>query len=135
MAHLLWSGEPARGPLTPRQCLGQQTEELAAQVLRRAGFVILERNYRCRVGELDIVARRGTILVIAEVRLRSSNACGGAAASITSTKRRRILRATRHLLLRRSRLAALNVRFDAMLASSPTGPIEWIEAAFSADPW
>lgn len=122
-------------PLTPRQRLGEQTEELAAQALRRAGFVILERNYRCRGGELDIVARRGAILVIAEVRLRSSNAYGGAAASITSAKRRRILRAARHLLLRRSRLAALSVRFDALLASSPTGPIEWIEAAFSADAW
>ncbi|MGH8141248.1 MAG: YraN family protein [Steroidobacteraceae bacterium] len=119
--------------MTQCQSLGQQTEERAARVLLQAGFVILERNYRCRGGELDIVARRGLMLVIAEVRLRSSDAFGGAAASITAAKRRRILRAARHLLLRRSQLAALTVRFDALLASSPTGPIEWIEAAFSAD--
>ncbi|HEX4023781.1 MAG TPA: YraN family protein [Steroidobacteraceae bacterium] len=120
-------------PPTPRQRLGAQTEQLAARVLQQAGFVILERNYRCRGGELDLVARRGTLLVIAEVRLRSSEAFGGAAQSITAAKRRRILRAARHLLQRRSRLAMLTVRFDALLAANAAGPIEWIEAAFNAD--
>jgi len=122
-----------RRPLTERQRLGEQAEQLAAQVLEQAGFVILERNYRCRGGELDLVARRGAVLVIAEVRLRSSDAFGGAAASITAAKRRRILHAARHLLLWRPQLAALSVRFDALLARSAAGPIEWIEAAFRAD--
>jgi putative endonuclease len=120
-------------PQPLRQRLGDQTEERAAQRLLQAGFVILERNYRCRGGELDIVARRGAMLVIAEVRLRSSNAFGGAAASITAAKRRRILRAARYLLLRQPRLAQLAVRFDVLLATSAGGPLEWIEAAFSAD--
>ena len=104
--------------------------EIAAQLLQQAGFVILLRNFRCRGGELDIVARRGALLVIAEVRLRSSHAFGGAAASITAAKRRRILLATRYLLARRPQLGELSVRFDALLAASPGGPMQWIESAF-----
>jgi putative endonuclease len=118
-----------------RQRLGTQTEELAARTLQQAGFAILERNYRCRSGEIDLVARRGNLLVIAEVRLRSGTTFGGAAASITAAKRRRIVRATRYLLLCRPRLNALTVRFDALLAACAAGPIEWIEAAFSTDGW
>jgi putative endonuclease len=113
-----------------RQRLGSAAEERAAQLLRLAGYDILARNFRCRMGELDIVARRGTLLVIAEVRLRSSGRFGGPGASITAAKRARILRAARFLLATQPRLAALAVRFDALLLESCTGPIEWIEGAF-----
>jgi putative endonuclease len=82
------------------------------------------------MGELDIVARHGGLLIIAEVRLRSSAKFGGAAASITAAKRARIVRATRFLLARQPNLAALTVRFDTLLLSSSSGPIEWIEGAF-----
>ncbi len=113
-----------------RQRLGADAEERAAQLLRLAGYDILVRNFRCRMGELDIVARRGTLLVIAEVRLRSSARFGGAGASITAAKRARIVRAARFLLARQPRLAALAVRFDTLLLASCGGPIEWIEGAF-----
>ncbi|MFI4869589.1 MAG: YraN family protein [Steroidobacterales bacterium] len=115
-----------------RQRLGSAAEERAAQRLRAAGCVILARNFRCRIGELDIVARRGQLLIIAEVRLRSSARFGGAAASISAAKRARIVRATRYLLLREPRLADLAVRFDTLLLSTSAGPIEWIEDAFQA---
>ena len=122
-------------PATPasvrRQQLGAQAEERAAQLLRDAGYAILVRNYRCRLGELDIVARREAQLVIAEVRLRSSRAYGGPAASVGAAKRARIVRATRYLLMRQPQLARLEVRFDTLLLSAGDGPIEWIEAAFS----
>ena len=91
----------------------------------------MARNYRCRLGELDIVARRGALLVIAEVRLRSNRAFGGPAASVGAAKRARIVRATRYLLLRQPQLARLEVRFDTLLLTAIDGPIEWIEAAFS----
>jgi putative endonuclease len=113
--------------------LGSAAEVRAVSVLEQAGFTVLARNYRCRAGELDIVARRARMLVIAEVRLRRSAAFGGAAASITAAKRTRIVRATRYLLRCQPWLAALHVRFDALLLSAPDGPIEWIEAAFEAD--
>jgi putative endonuclease len=115
-----------------RSQLGSGAEIRAASLLEQAGFTVLARNYRCRAGELDIVARRARLLVIAEVRLRSGVAFGGAAASITAAKRARIVRAARYLLRCQPALAALEVRFDALLLSAPDGPIEWIEAAFEA---
>jgi putative endonuclease len=125
----------ARKPATTpaplsRQRLGADAEERAAQLLCDAGYLVVARNYRCRLGELDIVARRGAQLVIAEVRLRSSRAYGGPAASVGAAKRARIVRATRHLLMRQPQLAGLEVRFDTLLLSASDGPIEWIEAAF-----
>jgi putative endonuclease len=113
-----------------RQRRGAQAEERAPLLLRQAGYDIVARNFRCRLGELDIVARRGAVLIIAEVRLRSSTQFGGAAGSITAAKRTRIVRAARCLLMRRPGLARLAVRFDTLLLSSSAGPIEWIEAAF-----
>lgn len=115
-----------------RQRLGADAEERAAQQLLAAGLALLHRNYRCRLGELDLVAREGGTLVIVEVRLRSSSRFGGAAASITHTKRRRIVLATRHLLARYPSLQKLPVRFDAVLVGAGDGPIEWLRGAFDA---
>jgi putative endonuclease len=115
-----------------RQQLGCEAEARAAQLLSQAGFVVLARNYRCRLGELDIIARRAQLLVIAEVRLRSHREFGGAAASISAAKRARILRTTRYLLRVQPSLARLAVRFDVLLLSAPDGPIEWIPGAFEA---
>jgi len=115
-----------------RQRLGSEAEQRSMLLLRQAGYDILARNFRCRMGELDIVARRGRLLVIAEVRLRSSAQFGGAAASITAAKRARIVRAARYLLMRQPHLARLTVRFDTLLLSASAGPIEWIEGAFQA---
>lgn len=84
------------------------------------------------MGELDIVARDGATLVVAEVRLRASAQFGGAAASITRAKQRRIVLATRHLLARYPSLQRLPVRFDALLVPANEGPIEWLRGAFDA---
>ncbi len=107
--------------------LGADAEQRAALHLQQAGFRILARNYRWRGGELDIVARRGDLLVIAEVRLRSSRLFGGAAASIGWAKRRRIRLATQHLLARHPHLARLPLRFDALLAEGPAAPLQWLQ--------
>jgi putative endonuclease len=115
-----------------RRQVGQHAEERAALYLAAAGLVVLHRNYRCRRGELDIVARDGAMLVVAEVRLRASAQFGGAAASITRTKQHRIVIATRHLLARYPSLQRLRIRFDALLVPAGEGPIEWIKGAFNA---
>ena len=120
---------------TVRQQRGQRAEELAAEFLRTAGCEIVHCNYRRRAGELDIVARLRGVLVIAEVRTRASSAYGGAAASVTRAKQRRITRAASQLLQQRSDLARLPVRFDVLIVSDPYGPtpaIEWIKHAFEA---
>ena len=121
--------------LTARQQRGQRAEELAAEFLRGAGCEILQCNYRRRAGELDIVARSHGVLVIAEVRTRASSLYGGAAASVTRAKQRRITRAASQLLQRRSDLALLPVRCDVLVVSDPYGAspgIEWIQHAFEA---
>lgn len=115
-----------------RRQLGIHAEERAAQWLGAAGAKLLLRNYRCKMGELDLIARHGNTLIIAEVRLRSSARFGGAAASITWAKRRRIVRTTRHLLARHPALQKLAVRFDAVLLDGEAGEIEWIKGAFDA---
>ena len=121
--------------LTSRQQSGQRAEQLAAQFLRAAGCEIIVCNYRRRLGELDVVARRDGVLVVAEVRTRASELYGGAAASITHGKQRRITRAAAQLLQQRADLAQLAVRFDVVLVTDPFGPspaIEWIQHAFEA---
>ncbi len=124
------------GKLTWRQSLGLRAENAAAEYLRAQGARILLRNYRCRCGELDIVAQLGDgELAIVEVRTRSSNAYGGAAASIDASKRQRLVRAASLLLQQRRDLARLRARFDVIVVSDPcseTPRIDWIKHAFSA---
>ncbi|MFI4953220.1 MAG: YraN family protein, partial [Burkholderiales bacterium] len=75
---------------------GAAAEALAAEFLQARGLAIIERNYRCRGGEIDLIARDGETLIFVEVRLRSSAAFGGAAASITAAKRKRLTFAAAH---------------------------------------
>ncbi len=120
---------------TDRQRRGRRAEELAAEFLRAAGCEILQCTYRRRLGELDIVARANEVLVVAEVRTRTSSAYGGAAASIDRRKQRRITLAASQLLQQRADLASMPVRFDVLVVSDPYGPapaIEWIQHAFEA---
>lgn len=121
--------------LTWRQRIGLKAEDAAAAYLRAQGAHVLLRNYRCRCGELDIVARPGEEeLAIVEVRTRTFAAYGGAAASVDAAKRQRLIRAARRLLQQRRDLARLRVRFDVMIVSDLSADpprIEWIKHAFS----
>jgi len=110
--------------------LGEAAERLAAAHLEAAGLRLLERNYNCRLGELDLVCAEGEVLVFVEVRQRRSEGFGGAAASITAHKRRRIVRAARHYLMRLGREPAC--RFDVVLVRGADASVEWIRSAFEA---
>jgi putative endonuclease len=121
--------------LTQRQESGRRAEDLAAQYLSAHGCEILERNYRRRLGELDLVAREGGVLVIAEVRTRADTRYGSAAASVDRRKQQRIVRAAQQLLQQRAELARLPVRFDVLVVSDLSAPrprVEWIRHAFEA---
>lgn len=107
---------------------GAEAEQKAAAFLERAGLDIVERNYRCRFGEIDLIAHEGAVTVFIEVRRRSSGAFGGAAASITAAKRARLLRAARHYLAGTRRQPAC--RFDALLIEGEPPRVEWIRDAF-----
>ena len=121
------------GRRTQKQLIGQAAENVAADFLRAQGLDILERNYLRRMGELDIVARDRDVLVIAEVRTRSSDRYGGAAASVDPRKQQRLIRTASQLLQQRKDLAQLRVRFDVVVVSemeAGCGRVEWIRHAF-----
>jgi putative endonuclease len=110
---------------------GDRGEALAARFLQEQGLRIVEKNYRCRQGEIDLVCRDGSTLVFVEVRLRRSGGFGGAAESITAAKRRRLIQAARHYLARLGETPPC--RFDAVLLKElDTAGIEWVRDAFSA---
>ena len=105
---------------------GVDAERLAEAFLRRHNLVLLQRNYRCRFGEIDLIMRDGIVLVFVEVRMRKSMNFGGAAASITSAKQRRLLHTARQYLS--SLTTEPPCRFDAVLLSGNNGSeVEWIK--------
>ena len=107
---------------------GTEAEALAAAFLENRGLTILARNYRCRLGEIDLIARDGVTTVFVEVRRRTSSSFGGAAASITAVKRLKLVKAARHYI---SRLRTVpRCRFDALLIQGEPPRIEWIRDAF-----
>jgi putative endonuclease len=94
----------------PKDVLGRHGEELAAQFLEQAGFLILDRNYRCSGGELDIVAADQRVLVACEVKTRSSLTYGTPIEAITAEKLRRLRRlAVRWVLAHRLLFDAVRV--------------------------
>lgn len=107
---------------------GRPDENLAAAFLENHGLRILERNYRCRFGEIDLVAAADTVLVFVEVRARRSDRFGGAAGSITAAKRRRVVAAARHYLATHRVRAAC--RFDVVLIQGEERRVEWLADAF-----
>jgi len=123
----------ATGRRTLQQQIGQRAEDIAADFLRAKGLRILERNFRRRLGELDIVALEGEVLVIAEVRSRASNRYGSAAASVDGRKQQRLIHAAAQLLHRRADFSHFRVRFDVICVSetdTATPRVEWFQHAF-----
>jgi putative endonuclease len=112
-------------PVGSRAVAGAGAEALAAEFLARQGLAIVERNWRRRCGELDLVARDGDTLVFVEVRLRRGRDFGGAAASITAVKRARLVNAANLYLAGLSRTPPC--RFDAVLLDAlDPARIEWL---------
>lgn len=109
---------------------GAQAEQTAAQYLQRQGLRLLQSNYRCRFGEIDLILKDHESLVFVEVRLRSRSDFGGAAASIDARKQQKLILAAQHYLS--SVTPTPPCRFDAVLLSSAEGGegIEWLKNAF-----
>jgi putative endonuclease len=116
-----------------RKAIGLLGEELALAHLTAHGLTLVTRNYRCRMGELDLVMLDGKTLVLVEVRARASDKYGGAAASVTWSKQLRLVRAAEHLRMKRPDLRCYPARFD-VVAITPHGDkpkIDWIKHAFT----
>ena len=108
---------------------GDEAERIAERFLVARGLVCVERNYRSRFGEIDLIMKNGERLVFVEVRLRKNQRFGGAGASIGYAKQQRIIAAAQYYLS--AMRAPPACRFDALLMNdlSETG-IEWIQDAF-----
>jgi putative endonuclease len=113
-----------------RRQTGALAENSAAAFLESQGFDIIARNFLRRVGELDVVARAGELLVIAEVRTRADERFGGAAESISHAKQRRIIATAALFLDHHPQLRHCRVRFDVIVVKN--GRVEWLPHAFDA---
>ncbi len=99
--------------------LGAFGEEKAARFLRRKGYRIIERNFRCRMGEIDLIARQGEVLAFVEVKLRRDDRFAEAREFVTAAKQRRILAAASMYLSRCGE--DLQPRFDVIEVYAPEG--------------
>jgi putative endonuclease len=95
------------------QMLGSRGEDLAAAFLEKQGYAILERNYRCKGGEVDIISRDGKILVFVEVKTRRTASYGVPQLSVTPFKQRQIMKAALTWLASHRKLEA-PARFDVI---------------------
>lgn len=108
---------------------GAAAELLALAHLQSQGLTLVERNYRCRMGEIDLIMRDAGTTVFVEVRLRGRGAFADAAASIDARKQGRIIAAAQHYLMGKPEQPC---RFDCVLLSRlEAGDIEWLRAAFT----
>ncbi len=110
-----------------KQLLGKFAETRAENLLKSAGLSIEARNWRCRQGEIDLIARDGDVLVFVEVRSRKRGDYGSAADSITTAKQRRVIASARQYLARLGKLPAC--RFDVVTLDEGRDPV-WIKSAF-----
>jgi putative endonuclease len=112
---------------------GADAERLAAAYLERRGLTILETNWTCKGGELDLVCDDGGTLVFVEVRARRDDRHGSALETVGALKRRRLVHAARNYLMRR-RIGERACRFDviAIEGGGPSPTVTHIENAFDA---
>ena len=121
------------------------TAELAAlDYLHRHGLRLVQRNFRCRAGELDLIMTEGDTLVFVEVRYRANARFGSGADSVDRRKQRKMIRAAEFFLGTSRAHRGLTCRFDVVSASElPASPtrdrsgetmtLEWIRGAFDTD--
>ena len=116
-----------------RRELGAWGEERAAKYLRGKGYTIVERNFRCRSGEIDIIARRGDIIAFVEVKLRRDADFAEAREFVTAAKQRRIIKTAQLWLYTHE--TEKQPRFDVIEVYAPDGEhgrvtVNHIENAF-----
>jgi putative endonuclease len=122
--------EPTR---TETRSQGAAAESVVAEFLTGCGLAVLERNVRCRCGEIDLICLDGEVLVMVEVRQRTSGDFGGALASVNGAKRRKLILSAGFILQRRRVWRDRRVRFDVVgvQGREPAArTISWIKDAF-----
>lgn len=113
---------------TTKQIQGQAGEDDALDYLRQNGLTLVERNFRCKGGEIDLIMQQQAALVFVEVRKRADNRHGGAAASVTAAKQARLILAAQIYLQRYKNPPAC--RFDVIAIDGTA--LTWLKNAIEA---
>jgi putative endonuclease len=113
------------------QQMGFAAETYAHDYLVLQGLTLLSSNYHCKMGEIDLIMRDKTHLIFIEVRARISNAFGGALASVTYAKRKKLYKAALHYLSANHLHEKFPIRFDVVAIDGKTQQITWIKNAFA----
>ncbi len=120
---------------TAKQRRGKQAEQGALDFLQGKGLKLLQRNYFCRLGEIDLIMQEQRTLVFVEVRYRKSSLYGTAAETVNQRKQTKLIRAALHYLQHNPRAAKLAARFDVVGVSGEPAhhfQYQWIANAFQA---
>lgn len=118
--------------LSPTQQRGHHFEKLALNYLLKRGLEVVEINFSCSCGEIDLILKDSDTLVFTEVRFRKNNSYGGAVASIHLAKQKKIIRTAKFFLLGHGLTEELPCRFDVIGLSLNSAQVEylWIKNAF-----
>lgn len=117
----------------PKTSVGAEAEKQAEAFLSQRGLTLLERNFLCRQGEIDLIMEHQNTLVFVEVRYRKSARFGSAAETVTASKQRKLLLAAQHYLTKHPTLQRRPMRFDILgITSTPTNGLDytWLQNAF-----
>jgi len=121
---------PSSCKISPnKQGIGSRAEEDALQFLLQEGLCLVERNYRCRFGEVDLIMLDCDMLVFVEVRKRKNMDFGGAAQSVSYAKQSRLIKTARHYLMKYRQAPAC--RFDVIAMEGDR--CQWLKNAIEAE--
>ena len=112
--------------------LGLVYERRAADYLVAQGLSLIEKNYRCRQGEIDLIMRDQETLVFVEVKQRTANRFGSAAATVTQEKLSKIFRTAESFLQKHPELANLRARFDVVAFQNSNPTPQWFKSVFTS---
>jgi putative endonuclease len=126
--------DACKRPIDKKQ-IGKNAEEEACQFLQSRGFRLLQQNYRCYHGEIDLIMQDGNDIVFVEVRCRRRSDYGNALESINKIKIHKLIKAATHFLQMKKCLHKVNSRFDVIAIHPVAGKmqLEWIKNAFSVE--
>jgi putative endonuclease len=121
--------------LTEQSRLGQWGETRAEDFLLSHGLQLLQRNYRCRAGEIDLIMLHpddcdGRVVVFVEVRLRAVGAMVEALETVDARKQRKLIQAAQHFLMQHPEYAESACRFDVVAIDDPQARPVWVRGAF-----
>lgn len=113
--------------------LGHSAEEKACRHLTKHGLKLVERNFRCKLGEIDLIMRDTQHLVFVEVRARNNTQYGNSAESVTTQKQKKLIKAALFYLQTKQLIETTACRFDIVAFDLQSQQLDWIQDAFGVE--